>query len=113
MDDTWWRKPDELDEDQRAIINELPIDADHLIQGPPGSGKTNILMLRATYLHLQGYHDSSIITFNRTLKEFLSTGVGHYDFQSAKIKTFVKWGVEVLEDHGMSLKLEDDFEAMT
>ena len=53
MDDTWWRSADQLDTDQAELIS-LPLGGSHLIVGPPGSGKTNILLLRATYLTRAG-----------------------------------------------------------
>ncbi len=102
MDSGWWTDPSELDEDQQAIINDLSTEEDHLIAGPPGSGKTNLLILRATYLHLNGKHNLAIITYNRTLKEFLSSGVRHYDFASEKIQTYLHWCIGVIQENGES-----------
>ena len=111
MDHTWWKKAEELDEDQTNIINNLDINENHLIVGPPGSGKTNLLILRATYLYLLGFHNISIITFTRILKEFMSFGVGHYDFADDKIRTYISWGTETLRDHGIFMEeVEGDFE---
>ena len=42
MNDTWWVKQSQLDDDQKKVFT-LPIDKDHLVKGPPGSGKTNLL----------------------------------------------------------------------
>ena len=46
---TWWRSPGELDEDQREIMRLSP-DGSFALRGPPGSGKTNLLLMRAAYL---------------------------------------------------------------
>ena len=54
MDETWWRSPDQLDPDQQEIVS-LPLEGSHLVVGPPGSGKTNLLLLRASYLARAGF----------------------------------------------------------
>lgn len=46
---TWWLDITDLDDDQKSVI-ELPPTGNHLIIGPPGSGKTNLLLIRAEYL---------------------------------------------------------------
>ena len=46
---SWWFDISDLDEDQTDVI-ELPPDGNYLILGPPGSGKTNLLLIRAEYL---------------------------------------------------------------
>jgi len=46
MNGAWWVGSSELDSDQRTIIS-LPPDNSVLVTGPPGSGKTNLLLLRA------------------------------------------------------------------
>lgn len=74
MDQTWWRSTQELDDDQRSLI-EIPIaDGNHLVTGPPGCGKTNILLLRASYLRSAGLGNCIILVFTRMLREFIATG---------------------------------------
>jgi superfamily I DNA and RNA helicase len=89
MKETWWVRPDQLDEDQKRIIT-LPIDKDYLITGPPGSGKTNLLLLRANFLVKSGLPDIVILVFTRTLKEFISTGASQYSLASDKILTSLR-----------------------
>ena len=56
MKDTWWIKPEQLDPAQREVIG-LSRKQSHLVLGPPGSGKTNLLLLRAKHLWLAGERD--------------------------------------------------------
>ena len=74
MDSTWWKSAQELDRDQRALI-EIPTDVGNfLVKGPPGCGKTNILLLRASYLRSAGFGNCGVIVFTRTLREFIAAG---------------------------------------
>nr|WP_314352345.1 AAA family ATPase [Comamonas thiooxydans] len=88
MEGTWWRQRQELDADQQAVIS-LPIEGRYLVLGPPGSGKTNLLVLRAAYLAKSGYLDQVFITFGGVLSTFITTGIKDLDPQ--QIMTFAKW----------------------
>lgn len=101
MSDTWWRDPGQLDVDQRTVLSAKP-ETDLLIVGPPGSGKTNILMLRANYVRSVAPR-VLFLTFTRTLTEFLRSGpnVGRADqIKPDEITTFMGWGLRFLRDHG-------------
>jgi len=100
MEVTWWTQPEQLDAQQRKVV-ALPMAGDHLIIGPPGSGKTNLLILRATFLHGAKVHDTVVLTFGRVLREFLATGTKYYPFDERKIQTFVKWGAQILKENGV------------
>lgn len=103
---TWWTTVTDLDQYQRAII-ELPPDGDFLICGPPGSGKTNLLALRARYLIRYDRPNVVILTFTRGLREFLCTGVHNYNLPEDKVQTHVSWGTQLLNEYGIYINREE------
>lgn len=109
MEETWWTKPEQLDGEQRKVLALSP-DGNHMVVGPPGSGKTNLLLLRATYLYRSGRKNISIITLGRVLREFLSTGSNNYPFSSDKMQTYIRWGTSLLADNGIEIDAKDNFE---
>jgi len=111
MNKTWWVKPEDLDEDQKSII-ELPLKGSHLILGPPGSGKTNLLLLRADYYTKAGKPDLYILVFTRTLREFLVMGGIEYNFSKDKIMTDINWVKNILWQNGIEPIEKNDFETM-
>lgn len=109
MEASWWKSIGELDDDQKKVI-ALDDDADHLVVGPPGCGKTNLLLLRASYLHAKGVTNIKVLAFGRVLKEFISAGTEHYPFSGDKVQTFVRWAYEVLAANGIQVEDSDDFD---
>lgn len=111
MRESWWVKSEQLDADQKKII-ELPIGGNHLILGPPGSGKTNLLLLRANWHSLMEQKNILILLFTKTLQSFMQTGAAEYAFASERVKTYHKWAAgflfenDIRIDHGEN----DDFE---
>lgn len=104
MNETWWVDPTQLDSEQKDVLTTTP-DTSLLIVGPPGSGKTNILMLRANYVRPVGTRQM-FLTFTRSLAEHLRSGpnVGRADqLQKAEISTFMAWGRAVIRNHGGTL----------
>jgi len=101
MSDSWWRGKEQLDNDQKKVIT-LPEDKSYLVTGPPGSGKTNLLMLRANFLFLADRTNILVIVFTRTLKEFIASAGAKYDFPESKIVTSRRWQQEFLREHGVS-----------
>ncbi len=112
MNETWWVNPSQLDEQQTAILTATA-DCKLLIVGPPGSGKTNILMLRANYVRPIGPRQM-FLTFTRALAEHLRSGpnVGRADqIQRGEISTFMGWARSLIRNHGGTLPKEaNDFE---
>lgn len=72
MSETWWVGQDELDDDQQRVI-ALSESGSYFVTGPPGSGKTNLLLLRANCLYLSGLRNINVVTFTRSLKEFIAS----------------------------------------
>ena len=103
------KKPEQLDKDQRKIV-ELELKGSHLVLGPPGSGKTNLILLRATYMVRAGKPNVLILLFTRTLQEFLKSGSSEYSFSTDKIQTYFGWGKRLLFENGIDLE-ESGFEA--
>lgn len=110
MNETWWVDPSQLDVDQKKVIS-AGADQDLLILGPPGSGKTNLLLLRANYLRSVNPR-VLFITFTRTLCEFLksSPNIDREDqIKSNEIKTFMSWALSFLKSHSIQVEDIKDF----
>jgi superfamily I DNA and RNA helicase len=96
---SWWRKQADLDEHQKRVV-DLPTDGKYLLTGPPGSGKTNLLLLRAMYLSSASLKDVIFLTVGRTLKEFIATGVGAKGLLGTEqIDTYRTWVMRFLAEH--------------
>jgi len=99
MNTSWWRTLNDLDEDQRNFIL-LPQDGKHLLVGPPGSGKTNLLLLRAQYLAGGGESNVLILTFTKTLTNFIRTGIaGKSKITPAQVKTYHSWASDHIRQY--------------
>lgn len=109
MNKTWWVDPSQLDDDQKDVV-QLGHEKSYLVLGPPGSGKTNLLLLRARYMIRSGYPNVQIIVFTRTLQEFLRLGGGSYKIEGDKIKTFNSWAIKMLHSQGVTPNLSEDFD---
>lgn len=110
MDSTWWTQPGELDDTQREIV-ALADDGNFLIIGPPGCGKTNLLILRASLFYRKKIRNFVILTLGRVLREFLVTGTANYPFPGDKIQTYVSWARELLRSNGIATP-NGDFESV-
>lgn len=93
MQNSWWTKPEEMDPDQKRFVS-LDADGRHLLLGPPGSGKTNLLVLRARYIYGSGLKNVLLLTFTRSLQDFIRTGVAEKKYLgSEQIQTFKSWAL--------------------
>lgn len=99
---TWWLGESELKEEQKEVL-EIEPETSFLLLGPPGSGKTNILLLRANYLHLSDFPNLAVIVFTKTLQQFIAMGADRYDFPVGKVVTSRKWQMDLLNRYGVPL----------
>lgn len=111
MDTTWWLQLEDLDDAQREII-ALDTEINSLVIGPPGSGKTNLLLLRASFLERSGQKNFCVLTLNRWLSEFLSIGADNYEVPPGKIMTYIKWAKDLLAENGIKIGDSSDFESL-
>lgn len=112
MNKNWFRSVKELDDDQKAFI-KLPPHGRYSLVGPPGSGKTNLLLLRAEFLAGTGEKNVLILTYTRALADFIKTGIGAAGLISPKqIRTFHSWAAEHIFQHlgQQAIKKGTDFD---
>lgn len=98
MNDTWWVDSEQLTDEQNDVI-QLPPTGSFLVTGPPGSGKTNLLLLRANFLALSGSPNILILVLTHNLREFIAAGGENYDFPPGKIKTYTAWQYGFLQQY--------------
>ena len=108
MTGAWWIGEADLDDDQKMVI-QLPLEGRFLITGPAGSGKTNMLLLRANYLYKAGLANLGIIVFTRGLKNFLQSGAHQYSFPPDRIRTSTSLLVRFLHEKGISYQPSGNF----
>lgn len=108
MSNTWWKDPTELIDEQNDIL-DLPIDENLLINGPPGSGKTNLLLLRANHLVLSERADLYIVVFGSVLRNFIQLGGAQYKFSSDKITTHTQLFNRILGENGIHVEKSLNF----
>ena len=97
----WILSQRELTQDQKKAV-ELPVEQHQLIVGPPGSGKTQILVHRAYYLckKYDGLSpDYRIFVFTNALKKYIKDGIEWMGLPQEKVMTFDAWCREYHKQH--------------
>lgn len=102
MSNTWWKDPADLIPEQADLL-DLPEAQSLLIKGPPGSGKTNLMLLRANQLFLGDRPNLHVVVFGSVLKQFIQIGGTQYKFPSEKIVTHAKLFLNILRENGINL----------
>lgn len=109
----WWAKREQLDKDQVRLIEALDLEKNYLVLGPPGSGKTNVLLRRAQFVRTQDMPNILVLTFTRALAEFLRTGcrspTGAEIFPPTLITTVESWQRDFYRSEKADIPLHDDF----
>ena len=109
MNETWWVSENQLDAQQKRIPS-LRLDGNFLVSGPPGSGKTNLLLLRAKFLTLAGKPNLKIVIFTRALREFIASGADNYAIHTQHVVTSQAFWTNLLYEYDISRPEEDTFE---
>jgi len=107
---TFWINKDQLDDEQGAAVEDVPEDASFLLTGPAGSGKTNILLLRAKYFAYKKMSDFRIIVFTGSLRKFVVAGCEYYGIDPAVALTQMTFFKTLLDEYSVPFELTKNFE---
>ncbi|MEN5290932.1 DNA-dependent helicase II [compost metagenome] len=107
---SFWISAKDLDDEQRQAVEGISENTSFLISGPAGSGKTNILLLRAKWLSYKGLPDYKIIAFTSSLCEFMRHGCNQYGLNPDVVTTQISFFRRILEEYGVEHTAQDDFE---
>ncbi len=110
MSSAFWVSGDDLDADQAKAVEGIPETASFLLRGPAGSGKTNILLLRAKWLTYRKLSDFKIVVFTGSLRRFIEQGCQHYGIDPSSVVTQMTFFRNLLDEYGVPYELTKNFE---
>ena len=103
MEGSWWVRQDQMDEDQKRFVR-LTADGNHLLVGPAGCGKTNLLVMRARYIYGVGLRNVLVLSLTRSLQDFICTGVREKKYLNPEqIQTFKYWALSHIATYARDL----------
>lgn len=107
---TFWAKQEHLDEFQSRAVLGIDEAASFLVKGPAGSGKTNILLLRARWFRFKSLNEFKIIVFTGSLKKHVQEGCVDYGIPPDRVITCMQFFKELLGEYHIDFVEEGDFE---
>lgn len=110
MAHTFWVSDKQLDAEQAQAIQDQKEDASFLLRGPAGSGKTNVLLLRARWLKFKKLSEIRIVVFTSSLKNFLQEGCNQYGIEQECVVTGMQFFRNLLNEYGVEVERTGDFE---
>lgn len=110
MSSIFWIRTDQLDDEQKQAVESIPEATSFLLRGPAGSGKTNILLLRAKWLTLKKQSDFKLIVFTSSLRRFVEEGCDHYGIDPSAAITQMTFFKTILQEYSVPFDLSDNFE---
>lgn len=110
MAHTFWINDKQLDTEQGMAIQGQKEEASFLLRGPAGSGKTNILLLRARWLKLKKISDIRIIVFTSSLKTFIQEGCNQYGIEPECVTTGMQFFRDLLVEYGVKFDRTGNFD---
>jgi len=90
---TWLLPRLELTPEQLQVV-EMPANGHRVIMGPPGSGKTQVLIHRADHLsmlHNLEHDQVRVFVFTTVVKEYIKSGIQFVGLPEKVVSTFDNW----------------------
>jgi len=110
MSSTFWISTGQLDEEQQQAVQNIPEAGSFLLKGPAGSGKTNILLLRAKWLTLKRQSNYRIVVFTASLRKFVEEGCIHYGIDPGCAITQMTFLRNILQEYSVPFEMSGNFE---
>ncbi|WP_418124443.1 UvrD-helicase domain-containing protein [Variovorax sp. 160MFSha2.1] len=110
MAHTFWVNDKQLDAEQGMAIQGQKEDASFLLRGPAGSGKTNVLLLRARWLKFKKLSHIRIVVFTSSLKTFMQEGCVQYGIEPECVVTGMQFFRDLLVEYHVEFEKTGDFE---